>query len=505
MSERSIFLAALDKASEGERRAYLDQACAGAPELRTRVEALLRSHERMGSFLEGPLPQTRAGVQDSPREDGQEPVPPAAEVLEADTRIGPYKLLEKIGEGGMGVVYRVEQETPVRRQVALKIIKPGMASAQVIARFEAERQALALMEHSRIARVLDAGTTETGRPYFVMELVKGVPITAYCDAHHLGVRERLALFVPVCQAIQHAHQKGIIHRDLKPSNVLITLQEEIPAPKVIDFGVAKALGQGPGQRALDAEAKALVGTLEYMSPEQAGWKAAEDIDTRSDIYALGVLLYKLLTGSTPLAHQRPKDAGFLETLRIICEDRPAPPSAFLSAAPPAARAEIAALRRADPRKLASALRGELDWIVMKCLDKDRARPYETVSALIRDMGSHLRNEPVEACPPAARYRMRKFAARHRKLLLTAAAFMALLLAGAAASVWVAVQAKAADWPRTSATGPCARKRKRGPNRRAPSRRSKQRRRSATAQWPRNCGPTSTPQAPPPSANSCRRC
>ena len=356
--------------------------------------------------------------------------------------IGPYRLLLKLGEGGMGSVYMAEQEQPLRRRVALKIIKPDMDTAQVIARFKAERQTLALMDHQNIARVLDVGSTSTGRPYFVMDLVKGVPITDYCDRHHLSTRERLELFVPVCQAIQHAHQKGIIHRDIKPSNVLVTLYEGKPTPKVIDFGVAKATDQQLTEKTMFTQFGQIVGTLEYMSPEQSEMGAL-DIDTRSDIYSLGVLLYELLTGSTPLHRARLKAKPFTEILRKIREEDPPKPSTRLSESKETL-AEISAQRKTEPARLAKLLRGELDWIVMKALEKDRTRRYETASALARDIERYLAGDPVEAGPPSASYRMRKFARKHRTMLATAGAFAALLVAAAVISTSLAFQASRAE-------------------------------------------------------------
>jgi serine/threonine protein kinase/tetratricopeptide (TPR) repeat protein len=426
---KAIFCEALEIPSEDERRAYLDRACAGAPDLRARVDALLLAHQDAGSFLKQPVQAPSFTWY-------------ALNPVEAPgTIIGPYKLLQQIGEGGMGAVYMAEQEKPVRRKVALKIIKPGMDSRQVIARFEAERQALAMMDHPNIARVLDAGLTEGGRPYFVMELVHGEPITQFCDDNHLTPRERLALFVPVCRAIQHAHQKGIIHRDVKPSNVLVTMYDDVPVPKVIDFGVAKAIEQRLTEKTLFTQFGALVGTFEYMSPEQAEMNAL-GVDTGSDIYSLGVLLYELLTGTTPLEHARLRSAALHELVRLIKEQEAPRPSVRLSGSD--LLPKIAAARRTEPRRLPRLVRGELDWIVMKCLEKDRTRRYETASGLARDVERYLGDEPVEAGPPSAGYRLRKLARKHQGLLMTAAAFAALLLVAAVVSTWLAVRATRAE-------------------------------------------------------------
>jgi WD40 repeat protein/serine/threonine protein kinase len=417
---KSIFLNALEITSPAERQAYIAAQCGDDEALRREVEEFLQHHDRLGSFLEAPGPASSATI-DLP-----------ANTERPGSRIGPYKLLQQIGEGGMGAVFMAEQIEPVQRKVALKLIKAGMDSQQVIARFEAERQALALMDHPNIARVLDANTTESGRPYFVMELVKGVPITAYCDEHHLTPKERLELFIPVCQAVQHAHQKGIIHRDLKPSNVLIALYDGKPVPKVIDFGVAKATGPRLTEKTLFTEFGAVVGTLEYMSPEQAELNQL-DIDTRSDIYSLGVLLYELLTGTTPLERKRLNKSALLEALRLIREEEPPRPSTRLSTAEglPA----IAANRGLEPKKLSGLVRGELDWIAMKALEKDRSRRYETANGLALDVQRYLADEPVQACPPSTRYRLRKFARKHRTKVWTAAAFVILLVAAVATSTW----------------------------------------------------------------------
>ncbi len=432
---KEIFLAAVEQTNPQEREACLCQACGDDAALRRRVEAMLRRHEQAGSLLDRPAFEAPALLAPPPTTDSPQPEA-------AGTRLGPYKLLQKIGEGGMGAVWMAEQQEPVRRLVALKVIRAGLDSGQGVARFEAERQALALMDHPNIAKVLDGGTTADGRPYFVMELVKGVLITRFCDENQLTPRERLDLFIPVCQAVQHAHQKGIIHRDLKPSNVLVALYDDRPVPKVIDFGVAKATSQKLTERTMFTAFGSFVGTLEYMSPEQAKLNAL-DIDTRSDIYALGVLLYELLTGSTPLEKARLKEAALDELLRLIREEEPPKPSTRLSRSGEAL-ATISSRRGTEPAKLGKVLRGELDWIVMKALEKDRSRRYETASGLARDIQHYLADEPVEACPPSTGYRLRKLARKYRKPLAAATAFAVLLLAGAVVSTWQAVRATRAE-------------------------------------------------------------
>jgi serine/threonine protein kinase/WD40 repeat protein/tetratricopeptide (TPR) repeat protein len=351
----------------------------------------------------------------------------------AGARIGAYKLLQPIGEGGMGSVWLAEQQEPIRRLVALKIIKAGMDSAQVIARFEAERQALALMDHPHIARVFDGGTTQTGRPYFVMELVKGTPITRYCDEHRLTPRQRLELFVQVCEALQHAHQKGIIHRDLKPSNVLVAPYDGRPVVKVIDFGVAKATGQRLTERTMFTELGTVIGTLEYMSPEQAELNN-QDIDTRSDIYALGVLLYELLTGTTPLTRDELRKAAFTEMLRLIREEEPPRPSTRLTESKDSLPS-ISAQRQMEPARLSRLVRGELDCIVMKALEKDRNRRYETANGFAQDLRRYLADEPVEAQPPTLRYRLGKFLRRHKRPVLAGALVLLALVVGIIGTTW----------------------------------------------------------------------
>src|SRR5262245_62072580 len=417
MNEREIFAGAMERASEAERAAFLDGACGGDVALRGRIEGLLREQEELGSFLESPPPALAGAVGDVTAVASSERPAPV---------IGPYKLLEPIGEGGMGTVYLAQQTAPVRRLGGLEGTKAGMDSRQVLARFGAERQALALMDHPNIARVLDAGATEQGRPYFVMELVEGVPITRYCDEERLTPRERLELFIPVCQAVQHAHQKGIIHRDLKPSNVLVGLYDGKPVPKVIDFGVAKAAGPKLTEATLFTGFGTVIGTPEYMSLEQAQLHNL-DIDTRSDIYSLGVLLYELLTGTTPFPKQDLEKAGLLETLRMIREQEPPKPSTKLSTAE--GLPTLAANRRTEPARLTKLVRGELDWIVMKALEKDRNRRYETANDFASDLLRFLNDEPVEACPPSAVYRLRKLVRRNKGPVLASSFVLLALVAG----------------------------------------------------------------------------
>jgi serine/threonine protein kinase len=452
-SKAQLFNAAAELAHPAERAAFLDAACAGDPELRVEIEDLLRRDHDAHSFLESP-PAVLLAI-----------TAPLDTVEQPGTVIGPYKLLDQIGEGGFGVVFLAEQERPVKRRVALKVIKPGMDTRQVIARFEAERQALAMMDHPNIAKVLDAGATDdrskldaqarggegeagrggelnvqatfrvspspplpfspsasTGRPFFVMELVQGVPITEYCDQCNLTTRERLELFITVCQAVQHAHQKGVIHRDIKPTNVLVAMQDGRPAPKIIDFGVAKAIGQRLTENTLTTAFAQMVGTPLYMSPEQAELSPL-GVDTRSDIYSLGVLLYELLTGMTPFDKDRLHAASYDELRRIIREEEPLRPSARISTLAANLATTVAEHRRTEPRRLRQTVGGDLDWIVMKCLEKDRNRRYDSAGSLARDIDCYLHDEPVQACPPSAGYRFKKFIRRNK----VAAAFIALLM------------------------------------------------------------------------------
>jgi tetratricopeptide (TPR) repeat protein len=443
VNESQVFTHALKLATPAERAAYLDEVCAGNAELRAAVEALLHAHADDPGFLEQPA-GSLWGTVDGPAAPALDERLAKAGIAEQPGMVlgGRYKLLQLIGEGGMGDVWLAEQMQPVQRKVALKIIKAGMDSRQVLARFEAERQALALMDHPNIAKVLDGGATESGRPFFVMELVKGMPITKYCDEHRLTPRGRLELFIPVCQAIQHAHQKAIIHRDIKPSNVLVAPYDGKPVVKVIDFGVAKATGQPLTEKTLFTEFGAVIGTLEYMSPEQAELNN-QDIDTRSDVYSLGVLLYELLTGTTPLDRARLKKTPFMELLRKIREEEPPKPSTRLSEAKETLPA-ISAQRQMEPAKLARLVRGELDWIVMRALEKDRNRRYESASAFAADVEHYLNNETVQACPPSGWYRFGKFARRNRgAIAMTSAAIVALFLAmvGLAVNNWLVTREK----------------------------------------------------------------
>ena len=404
-----VFDAARALPAGAERERFLAEQCRGDPELKEQLLSLLQAHEDAGDFLARAAAPSTIPVTEQPGD-----------------RIGRYKLLERIGEGGCGVVYMAEQEEPVRRQVALKVIKLGMDTRQVIARFEAERQALALMDHPCIARVLDGGATDTGRPYFVMELVRGVRITDYCDQEQLSTRERLELFTQVCQAIQHAHQKGIIHRDIKPSNILVTRHDTVAVPKVIDFGISKAItGQLTDKTLFTAYAQ-LLGTPAYMSPEQARMSGL-DIDTRTDIYSLGVLFYELLTGKLPFDPDQLVAAGLDEIRRIIREEEPPRPSMRLSTLHHAELKSVSARRHTEPPRLVNLIRGDLDWIAMKCLEKDRGRRYASASDLAMDLQRHLRSEPVLACPPSATYRLRKLMRRNRAAFVVASAIVVAMV------------------------------------------------------------------------------
>jgi eukaryotic-like serine/threonine-protein kinase len=432
MSEVTIFEGALERRSPQERAAYLDGACAGNDALRARVEALLAAAGEPDSLLDHPLLPEPESTVDGP-----------TNLEQPGDRIGRYKLLQKIGEGGFGVVYMAEQKEPVKRRVALKIVKLGMDTEQVVARFESERQALALMDHPNVAKILDAGATAPtdgrypGRPYFVMELVKGVPITKYCDDNHLTTRQRLELFIPVANAVQHAHQKGIIHRDIKPSNILVTLHDGVPVPKVIDFGIAKATQQELTEKTLFTEYGQIIGTPAYMSPEQAEMSGL-DIDTRTDIYSLGVLLYELLVGHTPIDSRELMRGGYDEIRRRIKEEEPRKPSTRVSTLQAQEKTSVAKSRGVAASQLASDLKGDLDWIVLKALEKDRTRRYQTATGLAEDIKRHLGNEPVLAAAPSTSYRVRKYVRRHRAALAVTATIAGLLVAGTIVSSVLAV-------------------------------------------------------------------
>ncbi|HMC10346.1 MAG TPA: serine/threonine-protein kinase, partial [Pirellulaceae bacterium] len=457
---KRIFLEAVELGTPDAWPQFLDTACGGDAALRQRVEVLLRAHIQSNALLDG---NGLVATLDQPPSE------------QPGTLIGPYKLLEQIGEGGMGLVYMAEQQRPMRRLVALKLIKPGMDSRQVIARFEAEKQALAMMDHPNIAKVFDAGTVgegtrargwgleeqasesllqtpalapspspSSGRPYFAMELVRGIPINEFCDQKRLTVRQRLELFIQVCQAVQHAHQKGIIHRDLKPTNVLVTMHDVLPVPKVIDFGIAKALGSSLTDHTFHTGFAQLVGTPLYMSPEQAEMNQL-GVDTRSDVYSLGVLLYELLTGTTPFDKDRLKSVNLDEMRRIIREEEPETVSARIART----RTENGDKVRNAGSNLKSKIQNlksfaELDWIVMKSLEKDRSRRYESASALAADIQRYLSDEPVLACPPTTMYRFQKFARKHKPALATAAAIALCLILGTTVSAWQAVRATTAE-------------------------------------------------------------
>jgi hypothetical protein len=440
--EDAVFFTALNLSDPGQRRLFLDQACTGNPGLRAAVEELLSAQGNAEHFF-----AKGASALNLP------PVEIPAAITEAvrditfvdeqiGTRVGPYKLLQKLGEGGCGVVYMAEQEKPVRRRVAVKVIKLGMDTKNVIARFEAERQALALMDHPNIARVLDAGATETGRPYFVMELVRGVKITDYCDQNNLDTRQRLELFIQICHAIQHAHQKGIIHRDIKPSNILVTMHDGVPVPKVIDFGIAKAIEGKLTEQTLFTAYEQLIGTPAYMSPEQAEYSGL-DVDTRSDIYSLGVLLYELLTGKTPFDQKEMMQSGIEGVRRTLREREPQRPSGILTTLHGTELRATAEHRHEEAPKLISLLKGDLDWIVMKALEKDRTRRYETANGLAMDVGRYLNNEPVVARSPSRLYRFQKLVRRNKVVFAAGGIVAVTLIAGLGLSTWMFFREKVA--------------------------------------------------------------
>jgi eukaryotic-like serine/threonine-protein kinase len=455
---KALFNAALDLPGPAERPAFLDRECGDDQELRHRLEELLAAHDRPASALERPMADpvqagaTGPGVEPSPTvamsglpADGPAPTasfgrqagPPGS--LIGTVIAGRYKVRQEIGEGGMGSVYLAEQLQPVRRMVALKLIKPGMDSRTVLARFDSERQALALMDHPNIARVLDAGSTEGGRPFFVMELVKGIPVTEYCDRHRLDLPERLTLFRQICSAVQHAHQKGIIHRDLKPTNILVESHDGKPVPKVIDFGLAKATsGLKLTEQSLFTAFGGVAGTPLYMAPEQASFNAL-DVDTRADIYALGVILYELLTGSTPIRRETFHSAALDEMLRVIREDEPPTPSSRLSTSD--ALASLAATRHIEPTRLSRFMRGDLDWIVMKALAKERQRRYDSAIGLANDLERFANNEPVNAGPPSSSYRLRKFVRRNRPQVVAASLVLLALVAGVVGTTLGLIEAR----------------------------------------------------------------
>jgi hypothetical protein len=446
--EDLVYEAALKVEDAAERKVFLDQACVGDAKLRAAVEEMLSAQAEAERFFAEGSSALRVSAEAFQSGNGGPALAGDSRVKlpedeQIGARIGPYKLLQKIGEGGCGSVYLAEQEEPVRRTVAFKIIKLGMDTKNLVARFGAERQAMALMDHPNIARALDMGATDSGRPYFVMELVRGEKITDYCDQQHLDIRRRLALFIQICHAVQHAHHKGIIHRDIKPSNILVATDDGEAAPKVIDFGIAKAItGERLADNTIFTACEQFIGTPAYMSPEQAQMERM-DIDTRSDIYSLGVLLYELLTGHTPFDGKELVKSGMEELRRTLREKEPPRPSAMLGALPPEELAAVAQRRGIEPDRLIALARGDLDWIVMKALEKDRARRYETAHEMVLDLQRYLAGEVVLACPPGRMYLLQKLIRRNKVAFATAAAVLAALCAGLALSTWFFFQERAA--------------------------------------------------------------